>query len=125
MRARWPAPRSFFLALGWMARAMFAADWRVDNLPRLRDVVDQAATALRQTMQQGEEDWVRDPHDAWWRQASPLHLHTSSFLTRAHDLHRLRWQLLDPGDARVTAEVTGFLDGLAAASRLPCFWARP
>jgi hypothetical protein len=106
-------------ALGWMARAMLAADWRPDNLPRLRDVVDQAVTALRKTMQRGEEAWVRDPHDAWWRQASPLHLHTRSFLTRAHDLHRLRWQLLDPGDAKLTAEVTGFLDGLAAASRLP------
>ena len=107
------------LALGWMARAMAAADWRPDNLPRLRDVVDQAVTALRHTTQGSEEDWVRDPHDAWRQQASPLHLHTSSFLTRAHDLHRLRWQLLDPGDARLTAEVTGFLDGLAAASRLP------
>ena len=107
------------LALGWMARAMLAANWRPDNLPRLRDVVDQAATALRQTMQGEEEDWVRDPHDAWWRQTSPLHLHTSSFLTRAHDLHRLRWQLLDPGDAKRTAEVAGFLDELAAARRLP------
>ncbi|HEX7840061.1 MAG TPA: hypothetical protein VF469_21440, partial [Kofleriaceae bacterium] len=66
------------LALGWMARVMTAADWQPDNLPRLRDVVDQAVTALRQTMQNSEEDWVRDPHDAWWRQASPLHLHTSS-----------------------------------------------
>ena len=107
------------LALGWMARAMTAADWRPDNLPRLRDVVDQAVTALRETMEGEEEDWVRDPHDAWWQQASLLHLHTRSFLTRAHDLHRLRWQLLDPGDARVTAEVTGFLAGLGAASRLP------
>jgi hypothetical protein len=107
------------LALGWMARAMTAADWRPDNLQRLRDVVDQAVTALRQTMQESEEGWVRDPHDAWWQQASPLHLHTSSFLTRAHDLHRLRWQLLDPGDAKLMAEVTGFLDGLAAASLLP------
>ncbi|HEY0193457.1 MAG TPA: hypothetical protein VGC42_20210, partial [Kofleriaceae bacterium] len=47
-------------------------------------------------------------------QASPLHLHTRSFLTRAHDLHRLRWMLLDPQDPAVTAEVTGFLGKLAA-----------
>jgi hypothetical protein len=105
------------LALGWMGRAMFASDWRVENLPRLRDVVDQELTALRQRMQRAEEAWVRDPHDAWWRQAYPLHLHTSSFLTRAHDLHRLRWMLLDPSDGKVTAEVVGFLGGLAAASR--------
>jgi Zn-dependent M16 (insulinase) family peptidase len=107
------------LALGWMARAMFAADWRIENLPRLRDVVDQEVTALRQEMQGAEEAWVRDPHDAWWRQAFPLHLHTSSFLTRAHDLHRLRWMLLDPSDPKLTAEVAGFLGELAAASSLP------
>jgi hypothetical protein len=107
------------LALAWIGRAMLASDWRIENLPRLRDVVDQHATALRQTMQGGEEGWVRDPHDAWWRQAFPLHLHTSSFLTRAHDLHRLRWMLLDPGDAKITAEVGGFLGALTAASALP------
>ena len=107
------------LAIGWMARALFAADWRLENLPRLRDLVDQEVTALRQEMQGAEEAWVRDPHDAWWRQGNPLHLHTSSFLTRAHDLHRLRWMLLDPRDPKVTAEVTGFLGELAAASRLP------
>jgi hypothetical protein len=106
------------LAIGWMARALFAPDWRLDNLPRLRDVVDQEVTALRQEMQGAEEGWVRDPHDAWWRQANPLHLHTSSFLTRAHDLHRLRWMLLDPSDPKITAEVTGFLGELAAASAL-------
>ncbi len=107
------------LAIGWMARALFAPDWRIDNLPRLRDVVDQAVTALRQEMQDAEEAWVRDPHDAWWRQADPLHLHTSSFLTRAHNLHRLRWMLLDPSDPKITAEVAGFLGELAAASSLP------
>ncbi|HZJ65367.1 MAG TPA: hypothetical protein VFD36_17775 [Kofleriaceae bacterium] len=104
------------LALRWMGRAMVSSDWRIENLPRLRDVVDQALTALRQAMQGGEEGWVRDPHDAWWRQAFPLHLHTSSFLTRAHDLHRLRWMLLDPADGKVTAEVVGFLGVLAGAS---------
>jgi hypothetical protein len=102
------------LALGWMARAVLAADWRIENLPRLRDVVDQAVTGLRQEMQGPEEAWVRDPHDAWWRQAFPLHLHTSSFLTRAHDLHRLRWMLLDPAEPKVTAEVVGFLAELGA-----------
>jgi len=107
------------VALGWMARAMLSADWRIDNLSRLRDAVDQAVGALRQEMQGPEEAWVRDPHDAWWRQAHPLELHTGSFLTRAHDLHRLRWMLLDPLDARVTVEVAGFLGELATASALP------
>jgi Zn-dependent M16 (insulinase) family peptidase len=106
-------------ALGWMGAVMLAPYWTAPNLPRLRDAIDQDLTAVRQAMQGPEEVWVRDPHDAWWRQTSPLHLHTSSFLTRAHDLHRLRWQLLDPGDPEVTAAVVGFLDGLAKAGKQP------
>ncbi len=107
------------LALGWMRRVMLAPDWRLDNLPRLRDVVDQSLTGMRSAMQGAEESWVRDPHDAWWRQDSSLHLHTASFLTQAHDLHRLRWQLLDPLDAKVTAEVGVFLSKLSEAKSLP------
>jgi Zn-dependent M16 (insulinase) family peptidase len=107
------------LALGWMRRVMTAPDWRTGNLPRLRDVVDQSLTALRSAMQGSEEGWVNDPHDAWWRQDSLLHLHINSFLTQAHDLHRLRWQLLDPLDAKVTAEVSVFLGKLSEAGKLP------
>ena len=107
------------LALGWIRRVLLAPDWRLDNLPRLRDLVDQSLTGMRSAMQGSEEDWVHDPHDAWWRQDWSLHLHTSSFLTQAHDLHRLRWQLLDPLDAKVTAEVGVFLGKLADANKLP------
>jgi len=107
------------LALGWMRRVMTAPDWRLDNLARLRDVVDQSLTGLRSAMQGSEEQWVNDPQAAWWRQDSSLHLHTASFLTQAHDLHRLRWQLLDPSDAKVTAEATEFLGKLAQAGKLP------
>ncbi len=106
-------------AIGWMRRVMLAPDWRADNLPRLRDLVDQSLTALRSAMQGSEESWVRDPHDAWWRQDSATHLRIGSFLTQAHDLHRLRWQLLDPMDAKVTAETVVFLKRLADASKLP------
>ena len=106
-------------ALGWMRHVMMAPDWRTDNLPRIRDVVDQSLTALRAAMQGSEEGWVRDPHDAWWRQDSLLHLHIGSFLTQAHDLHRLRWQLLDPLDAKVTAEVTVFLQRLGDSGKRP------
>jgi Zn-dependent M16 (insulinase) family peptidase len=109
-------------ALAWMRRVMTAPDWRVDNLPRLRDLIDQQLTSVRQRMLGAEESWVDDPRDAWWqqqRQRLPLeYLHTSSFLTQAHDLHRLRWMLMDPGDPKVTAEVAGFLTKLADAKTL-------
>ena len=106
-------------ALVWMRRVMLSSDWRIENLSRVRDVVDQSLTGMRSAMQGAEENWVRDPHDAWWRQDSPIHLHINSFLTQAHDLHRLRWQLLDPQDGKVTTEVTQFLRSLAGASKLP------
>jgi hypothetical protein len=100
-----------------MRRVMFTPDWRLDNLPRLRDLVDQQLTELRHKMLGAEEYWVHDPRDAWWQQW-PLEGHTDSFLTQAHDLHRLRWMLLDPRDAKVTAEVTTFLSSLAEAKSL-------
>lgn len=104
-------------ALAWMRRVMFAPDWRVDNVPRLRDLLDQSLTSLRQRTLGAEEGWVDDPRDAWWRQ-STIHLHTSSFLTRAHDLHRLRWMLSDTGDATANGEAVTFLATLADAKSL-------
>jgi Zn-dependent M16 (insulinase) family peptidase len=109
-------------ALAWMRRVMTAPDWRVDNLPRLRDLIDQQLNSVRQRMLGAEETWVDDPRDAWWQQQSqrlPLeYLHSSSFLTQAHDLHRIRWMLADPGDPKVTAEVVQFLTTLADAKSL-------
>jgi len=107
------------LAIGWMRRLMMSPDWRIENLARLRDLVDQSVTGLRQAMQGAEEGWVDDPRDAWKRQAELEYLHTSSFLTQLHDFHRLRWMLLDPQDAKVTTEAAGFLAELATAKSLP------
>jgi Zn-dependent M16 (insulinase) family peptidase len=107
------------LAMTWMQRVMFAPDWRAENLPRLRDIVDQAQTALRQRMLGAEENWVTDPRDAWWVQRQALYAHTQSFLTQAHDIFRLRWMLEDPGDAKVTDEVAKFLAVLGEAKALP------
>ncbi|MBA2542056.1 MAG: hypothetical protein H0V17_20620, partial [Deltaproteobacteria bacterium] len=105
-------------AFGWMRRVLFTPDWRPANVPRLRDLVDQRITGLRARMLGAEEGWVNDPRDAW-RHQSTLQAHTSSFLTQMHDLHRLRWQLLDPNDAKVTDEVTRFLAMLGDQSKLP------
>jgi hypothetical protein len=97
-------------ALGWMQRVMTTPDWSLANLPRLRDVVDQTISSYKQIMKSAEENWVRDPHEAWWRQSWPIHLHTHSFLTKAHDLHRLRWQLIangDPTSVHAAADMLG------------------
>jgi len=102
-------------AIGWMVRLLSSPDWRAANLPRLRDLADRNAQQLRTVMQGPEERWVQGPRDAYERQRSPVYLHARSLLTAAHDAHRLRWMLLDPGDARVRDEAARFLDKLAEA----------
>lgn len=100
-------------ALAWMTRAMTEPDWSLANLPRLRDVVDQTISSYKQIMKGAEESWVRDPHEAWWRQSWPVHLHTHSFLTQQHDLHRLRWQLIANGDPTSVQAAAGMLERIA------------
>ena len=102
-------------ALEWMALTVLHPDWRPENLPRIRDVVDQALTAVRRTMQSPEERWVQGPATAYWRQSNPLLMTIESFMTQAHHLLRLAW-LLKPGDAPTRAAVASFLSELAAAT---------
>ncbi|HEX8688551.1 MAG TPA: hypothetical protein VF654_18700, partial [Pyrinomonadaceae bacterium] len=102
-------------ALGWMRTVLASPDWRPENLARIRDVVDQVLSGMRNRTQGPEESWVNDPANAYWRQDSPLLLSTSSFMTRAHNVHRLRWLLKDAGADRDAA--AAFFDSLAAAPR--------
>ena len=104
-------------AVEWMRLVLTSPDWRPENLPRIRDVVDQTLSGLRNRMQGAEENWVNDPADAYWRQDNPLLLTTNSFLTRAHNVHRLRWMLKDAGEGAEREAVSGFLEALAAAPR--------
>jgi Zn-dependent M16 (insulinase) family peptidase len=82
-------------AIDWMRLVLFQPDWRRENLPRIRDVVDQTLSGLRRTMQTAEENWVRGVANAWWRQTNPLFLATTSFMTQVHNIQRLRWMLKD------------------------------
>ncbi|HVF66495.1 MAG TPA: hypothetical protein VM914_02445 [Pyrinomonadaceae bacterium] len=86
-------------ALEWMKTVLASPDLRVENVARIRDLVDQVLSGLRNRTQSSEENWVNDPANAYWRQDSPLLLSTSSFLTQSHNVHRLRWMLKDAGDA--------------------------
>jgi Zn-dependent M16 (insulinase) family peptidase len=99
-------------ALEWMKLVLAHPDWRPENLSRLRDLVEQTLGAIRNTTQEPEEAWVDDPARAWRRQDSPLLLATSSFMTRDHNVFRLRWMLMGGG----SEEVYRFLDGLAKAT---------
>lgn len=100
-------------AMEWMNWALQSPDWRVENLPRIRDLVDQTLDDLRNRTQAPEEYWVQDPANAYWRQDDALLLSTQSFMTEEHNILRLRWLLKDAGDG---AAISPFLETLAGAA---------
>ena len=99
-------------ALDWMALVLQHPNWRMENLARIRDTVDQLLSELRRTEQRAEENWVRDPAGAYLKQENPLLMTTSSFLTRTHNAQRLRWMLKDGGSERFY----GYLAALASVN---------
>ena len=103
-------------ALGWMGLALYHPDWRPENLPRIRDVVDQWLSALRRTTQRPEEFWVDAVAACYRRQDSPVLLAAESFMTRAHFALRLRWMLKDAGDSAAHTAADSFLDELGKAT---------
>jgi Zn-dependent M16 (insulinase) family peptidase len=82
-------------AIEWISLVLHHPDWRVENLARIRDVVDQTLSGLRNTMQGSEESWVNNPANAYRMQHHQAFLATDSFLTRSHNALRLRWLLKD------------------------------
>jgi Zn-dependent M16 (insulinase) family peptidase len=102
-------------SIEWMKLVLLHPDWRVENLARIRDAVDQTLSGLRNRMQGSEESWVNNPADAYWRQDNPLLLTTASFLTQAHNAHRLRWMLKDAGTPETREAISNFLTKLAGA----------
>ncbi len=102
-------------AVEWMRLVLQNPNWRKENLPRIRDVVDRQLSDWRRRMQDAEETWVSNPADAYANQTNPLFLATQSFLTQAHNAQRLRWMLKDAGDAENQKAVEAFLNELGAA----------
>jgi len=103
-------------ALEWMKLVLTSPNWRVENLPRLRDLVDQILSGLRSTMQGAEENWVSETAAAYRRQDYPLLLSTNSFLAEEHNVHRLRWLLKDAGTGVSRDAISNFLSNLAGAA---------
>lgn len=81
-------------AIAWMELFLRHPYWKVENLPRIRDLVEQSLSGLRGTRDSAyEENWDSALSSAYCWQDVPLNLHTRSFLTKAHDAQRLRWLL--------------------------------
>jgi len=104
-------------AAAWMKLIVQSPNWRKENLPRIRDVIDQQLSGLRRTMQNSEESWVNNPADIYRNQDKPLYLATFSFLTKEHNALRLRWMLKDAGDAQSSKAIDDFLTKLAGAPK--------
>lgn len=102
-------------SIEWMKRILRNVDFRPENIARIRDVVDQGLSSLRNTMQGSEESWVNNPSSAYRWQDNRLMLATESFLTRSHNVHRLRWQLKDAGKGAERRIISDFLEKLAEA----------
>ena len=96
----------------WMNDILQTPNWSIGNISRIRDLVNQVLSAKRKTMQAREEEWVEDPANAYRVQDKPLLMATSSFLTATHNIHRLRWMLMDAGDINERNAAAAYLDVL-------------
>lgn len=102
-------------AVAWMNLVLNSPNWRTENLPRIRDVVDQQLSGLRRRMQGQEETWVNNPSDSYRYQDNPVFLSAFSFLTQTHNVQRLRWLLKSAGDEENSKAIDAFLSSLASA----------
>ena len=90
----------------WARAFLEGPDWRPENLPRIRDVVQARLTSLRGRMLGREESWVQNPPQAWRYGNQPQQLRAWSFLTQAHDVLRIKWRLAEPGSDDARAVIT-------------------
>jgi Zn-dependent M16 (insulinase) family peptidase len=113
MRGSGNEPQEVDKAIIWMERMLKHPDWRTQNLPRIRDVIDQSLNGLRNVRQGSEEGWVHGVSSGVWRQDRPLYLNVSSFLTRVHNVQRLRWLLKGDASPETIKSFVAFMDKLS------------
>ncbi len=87
-------------ALLWIRTFLLHPDWRVENLPRIRDVVNEQMKAHHSVMTAPEEHWFKTVTNAYWRQETPVLAHAGLFITRAHDAFRVSWMLAGGADVK-------------------------
>jgi hypothetical protein len=57
-----------------MGLVLQSPNWRMENLPRIRDVVDRQLSDLRRRMQNAEETQVNNPALSYSKQDNPVYL---------------------------------------------------
>jgi len=101
-------------AIEWIKTFLYDADWRPENLPRMRDAIDVALTGARNGMKGWEEYWVQRPSNAYWKQSNPLLLEADCFLTQQHSLMRVRWMLREAASQDALKSFEQFMVDLSA-----------
>ncbi len=103
-------------ALEWMTDGLLHPYLAIDNLPRLRDVVNNRLALLRNTTKGMEEYWVQYPATAYLFQTNRLILAGNCFMTQEHFMQRLKWRLQQAPQAPARSEVDHLFDLLASAA---------
>ncbi len=85
-------------AINWMNDALYSPYLSVDNIPRMKDLLDQSLLSLRSRMKGSEESWVDIPAETYRYQENPLAMAAGCFLTQCHLYQRLKWMLTDAGE---------------------------
>ena len=88
--------KEFLQALSYIKRITHSNNLNIENISRIKDLVDQFIREEDAFTKHYEEDWVSDLAKAFRYQSDHLYLSTSAKPTRAHYWHRLKWMLSDP-----------------------------
>ena len=100
-------------AIEWMKSFLLHPYWRVENLPRIRDLVEQSLSGLRGTRDADyEESWDSSFAGAYCWQHRPLYNNIRSFLTKTHNAQRLRWLLRGDKDPETLKSFKDFMNTL-------------
>ena len=98
--------------IAWMDAGLYSPYLSIENISRIKDVIDQKIRAYRSRTKASEEYWVNEPAMAYRLQDNPLFLSTNCFLTELHHMLRLKFQMMDPGDKITQEAFNVFIDTL-------------
>jgi len=101
-------PGETIRAVEWMKDVLTSPNLTMENLPRIRDLVEQNLAGARKMMKGAEENWVQNPNLAYRAQNNPVYLSAVSSLTKAHHLLRLKWMIIDVAAANKEEVVKHF-----------------
>ncbi|MFC1853244.1 hypothetical protein ACFL27_23850 [candidate division CSSED10-310 bacterium] len=95
----------------WFDACLFSPLLRMENIPRIIDIIDQQVESLRKKI--NDEYAFHVLAFTYLYQTNPLLMSSSCFLTQIHHFQRLKWLLTDPGNEEEQRELDLFLAKLS------------